>query len=106
MADPNAGGPCLSLFCQGGKSFRIFTEVHFHAKDVLIRVHVTLNAKEARVVRVGEAEFEVKVDERAIEGRANKRLLAILSEHFRVPKSRISIVSGAKSRDKLLEVMF
>lgn len=71
---------------------------------MLIKVHVTLNAKEARVVRVGEAEFEVKVDERAVEGRANKRLLAILSEHFRVPKSKIHIVRGAKSRDKILEV--
>jgi uncharacterized protein len=71
---------------------------------VLIRVRVTPNAKEARVVKVGEADFEVKVDAMAVGGRANKRLIEILSEHLRIPKSRISIVGGARSRDKLLEV--
>ena len=69
-----------------------------------IRVRVTPNAREAGVVKVGEEDFEVKVDERAIDGRANKRLLEILSEHFSVPKSRISIVRGTKSRDKVVEV--
>jgi len=66
---------------------------------------VTPNAKEATVVKVGEADFEVRVDEPAVGGRANKRLLEILSEHFRVPKSRISVVRGARSRDKVLEVV-
>ena len=72
---------------------------------MLVKVRVTPNSKEARVVKVGEAEFEVKVDERAIDGRANRRLLEILSEHFSVPKSRISIVRGARSRDKILEIV-
>jgi uncharacterized protein len=71
---------------------------------MLILVHVTPNAREPRIMKVGEASFEVKVDEKAIEGRANTRLIEILSEHFRVPKSRIAIVRGAKSRDKVLEV--
>jgi hypothetical protein len=56
------------------------------------------------VVRVAEASFEVKVDARAEDGRANKRLLEILSEHLEIPKSRISLVKGARSRDKVLEV--
>lgn len=72
---------------------------------MLIRVHVTPNAREARVTRVDETSFEVKVDEKATGGRANKRLVEILSEHFDVPKSRISIVSGTKSRDKVLDVV-
>lgn len=68
-------------------------------------MHVTANAKEVRVIKVSEAEFEVKVDEKAVDGRANKRLIEILSEHFGVPKSRILIIYGAKSRDKILEVI-
>lgn len=71
---------------------------------MLIRVHVTSNSKEARVTKVGEASFDVKVDEKAMGGRANRRLVEILSEHFKVPRSRISIVRGAKSRDKMVEV--
>ena len=79
-----------------------------HADDgrrgMLIRVHVTSNAKEARVVKVGDDSFEVRVDERAVNGRANKRLLEILSSHFVVPKSRIFITKGMKSRVKIVQV--
>jgi len=70
-----------------------------------VQVHVTPNAREARVTKVGESSFEVRVDEKAMGGRANKRLVEMLSEYFGVPKSRILILSGAKSRDKVLEVV-
>ena len=49
-----------------------------------IKVHVTPNAKEARVSKVSEGVYEVKIDERATEGRANKKLLEIMSEYLRV----------------------
>jgi uncharacterized protein YggU (UPF0235/DUF167 family) len=49
--------------------------------------------------------FEVRVDERAVAGRANKRLLEILAEHFKVQKSRISIVRGTRSRNKIVQVI-
>ena len=61
---------------------------------------MTPNATEASVVRVSEDYFEVIVDERAVGGRANKRLVEILAEHFKVQKSRITIVRGTKSRNK------
>ncbi len=72
---------------------------------MLIRVYVTPNAREARVVKVSEDYFEVRVNERAVGGRANKRLLEILSEHFKVPKSRIIIVKGTRTRDKTVQVL-
>jgi len=72
---------------------------------MLIRVYVTPNAREAYVVKVSEDYFEVRVDERAAGGRANKRLLEILAEHFKVQKSRISIVKGTKSRNKIVQVI-
>ena len=70
---------------------------------MLIRVYVTPNAREARVVKVSEDYFEVRVDEMAVGGRANKRLLEILAEHFKVQKSRISILKG--TRNKLVQVI-
>jgi len=72
---------------------------------MLIRVHVTPNAKQARVVKVSEDYFEVWVDEKAIAGRANKRLLEILSEHFNIPKSRITIIRGTRTRNKTIQVI-
>ncbi len=72
---------------------------------MLIKVRVTSGAKEARVTRTSETSFEVRVDEKAIGGRANKRLLEILSEHFGVPRSKITILRGAKSRDKMVSII-
>ena len=72
---------------------------------MLIRVYVTPNAREARVVKVSNDYFEVRVDEMAVGGRANKRLLEILAEHFKVQKSRISILKGTKTRNKLVQVI-
>ena len=66
---------------------------------------MTPNSREARVVRVSEDYFEVRVDEKAVGGRANKRLLEVLAEHFKVPKSRISILRGTKSRNKIVQVI-
>ena len=47
---------------------------------------------------VSEEYFEVRVDERAVGGRANKRLLEILAEHFDNPKSKICILKGTKNK--------
>ena len=69
-----------------------------------IRVRVTPNAKKPLVTRIADGSFEAKVDERAEGGKANKRLLEILSEHLGVPKSSLRILRGARSREKLIEV--
>ena len=73
---------------------------------MLFMVRVIPNAKEARLTITGETTIEVRVDEQATGGRANKRLCEILSEHFDIPKSRITIVKGEKSRDKIVEIIF
>jgi len=70
-----------------------------------ISVRVTSNAREPRLTKIGETSFEARVDERAVGGRANKRLLEILSKHFDVPKSRIMIVGGLRSRDKVIQII-
>jgi uncharacterized protein len=71
---------------------------------MIIEVYVTPNAKQSRVVKVSDDYFEVWVDERTIAGRANKRLLEILAEHFNVPKSRITVLKGTKTRNKTILV--
>lgn len=38
------------------------------------------------------------------ENRANQELIEIISEYFNVPKTKISIVLGLRSREKILEI--
>lgn len=70
---------------------------------MIIHVRVKINATKADITKVDESTYEVKVDEKAIDGRANRRLIEILSKHFAVSKSRIIIINGSKSRDKIVD---
>lgn len=51
-----------------------------------------------------ESEFRVAVREPAQDGKANRALIELLSDHFRIAKSAIKIVRGLHSRHKLIEV--
>jgi hypothetical protein len=44
------------------------------------------------------------VDAPALEGKANKRLIEIIAEHFNVSKSSIKILKGFKNRNKIIEI--
>lgn len=46
----------------------------------------------------------VKVKAPATEGKANKELIAFLSETFKIPKSKIEITKGEKSPFKTVEI--
>lgn len=52
----------------------------------------------------GEEVLQVRVTAPPVDGKANKALIALLSKEFRVPKSRIEIVQGETSRDKVVEL--
>ena len=69
---------------------------------MIINVSVTPNSKKPSVSKIDEENYEVKVDERAEGGKANARLIEILSEYFGVRKSSVSIIKGNKSRDKIV----
>lgn len=72
---------------------------------MLISVTVTPNSKRPIVEKTGPESYRVRVDEKAVGGRANARLLDIMAEHLGVRKSQISIVKGAKARVKLILVV-
>lgn len=71
---------------------------------MLVKVRVTPNAKEVKVTKTAEDSLEVRVDEKAVDDRANKRLREILADHFNVSKSKITLVKGATSRNKIVEI--
>lgn len=50
--------------------------------------------------------YEVWVKEKPEKGRANMKVLELLSKHFSVSKSKVRIVRGKKSNKKLIEIDF
>lgn len=68
-----------------------------------ITVRVKPNAKRERVEKVGECDFLVRVRAPARGGRANARLVELLSGYLSLPKTSISIIRGHASKIKIIE---
>lgn len=68
-----------------------------------IEVKVKVRQKNESVKPGGE---QLIVCVRAVptDGKANKRVIELVAKHLRVPKSRLSIVSGLKSRIKTINI--
>ncbi len=69
-----------------------------------ITVKVIPNAAKNEVIKESDTVFKVKVNAPAREGRANKKLIEVLSKHFRVSKSSVIISRGTSSRNKIIEI--
>ena len=68
-----------------------------------IQVKVKPNSKTDEVSREGDS-FIVKVKEPPKEGKANQAVIKLLAEHFSVPQNQVKILSGFRSRNKVIEV--
>lgn len=69
-----------------------------------IAARIKPNSKVEKVSVVGEREFVLAVKAPAKEGRANTAAIELLSAYFDIPKSRISIIKGRTSRDKIINI--
>jgi len=69
-----------------------------------LKIAVTPNSKKLKVVKISESEYRIRIDAPAVEGEANKRLIEIMSEYFKVPKASVKILKGLKSKNKIVEI--
>lgn len=49
-------------------------------------------------------EISIGITSRPLKGEANREMLRKIADHFGVPSSRVRLVSGARSRRKVVEV--
>jgi uncharacterized protein (TIGR00251 family) len=67
-----------------------------------VRVHP--GARTSAVTGVHDGALKISLTTPPTDGRANDALIAFLDERLRIPRSRISLVSGATSRSKTLRI--
>ena len=58
-------------------------------------------AKQEKIERLDETHFKVSVKAPPDEGRANQAVLDALAEFLKVPKSRLELIRGHKSKQKV-----
>jgi len=68
-----------------------------------ITVKVTPNAPRERVEQFGEI-LKVYVNTPPEKGKANKAVIELLAKYFQVAKSRVFILRGVTSREKVIEI--
>ncbi len=71
---------------------------------MILRVKVKPSSKKELVRRLNKDTLEVKVSAPPEKGKANRRVLELIAEHFGIKKSSVRIVKGKTSREKLVEI--
>ena len=69
-----------------------------------IALHVQTRARRAEIVGIHNGALKIKVSAPPVDNAANSAVIEFCADQFDMPKSRIRIVSGAKSRDKILRI--
>ena len=67
-------------------------------------IKVKTHAKQEKVEKIDENNFLVNVKEPATENRANEAVVKVLANFFGVSKSRVEIIKGLKSKNKVISI--
>jgi uncharacterized protein (TIGR00251 family) len=71
---------------------------------VTLRVHAQPGARRTEVAGLHGESVKIRVAAPALEDRANEVLVDYVAQAFGVPRRAVSLVGGARSREKRLEV--
>ncbi len=71
---------------------------------VLLAVRVNPRASSAKIAGERGGRLLVQVTAPPVDGRANEAVCRILAKALRVARSRVSVVGGERSRDKLVRI--
>ncbi|HIO42311.1 MAG TPA: DUF167 domain-containing protein [Aquifex sp.] len=71
---------------------------------MLVKVKAKPRSKKEGVKKLAENYFEVRVNQPPEKGRANERIAELLAEYFDIPKSRVRLVRGETSKEKVFEI--
>ena len=70
-----------------------------------LKIKIISNAKENKVVgEMADGVLKIKINAPAVDNKANEALIKFLSKEFGRSKTKIKIVSGLTSRNKIIEV--
>jgi uncharacterized protein (TIGR00251 family) len=70
----------------------------------VIRVRVKPNSRTSRFTQSADGSWIAHVKAPAIEGRANRELVALIVQQFHCVKAAVSIKSGASGRVKIVRI--
>jgi len=71
---------------------------------VLINVKVQPRSRKRSIERIGLDEYKIRVLAPPAKGEANKEVIQIIASYFDIPPSRVSIIKGLASHNKVVVI--
>ena len=70
-----------------------------------IIVSVKPNARKDAIEKIDRGHYVIRLHAAPAEGKANSAFIKFLANHFDIPKSRITMISGFSSHKKIIEIV-
>ena len=74
------------------------------SESITVAVRVHPGASREDVALLADGSLDVRLRARPVEGQANARLIGLLAERLGLRKRDVAVVSGVRSRQKLLRI--
>jgi hypothetical protein len=71
---------------------------------VIFKVWISFKAKKNQLAGLWADALHIKVAALPVEGKANEACCSFLAQKLGVPKSSVKIISGVRSREKLIKI--
>ena len=71
---------------------------------MLIKVKAFPAAKEEKIIKKSETNFEIYIREKPVKGLANERIRAVLAAFLKLPENKVRLVKGYRQRNKIFSL--
>ena len=71
---------------------------------MLVKIRVFPKSKTNEIIEKSDDSFDVKVKARPENNEANRAVVGILADYFKIPAGKIRMVKGSKQRSKIFEI--
>jgi uncharacterized protein (TIGR00251 family) len=72
--------------------------------DIIIKVKIAPGSSKNKIDGIYNNALKISITAPPVEGKANKKCIAYLAKYFDIRKSKIEIVSGQTSKNKLIKI--
>ena len=72
--------------------------------NIIIKSKIVPNSSKDRIMGIHNNALKIAIAAPPVEGKANKKCISFLAKYFDIAKSKIEIISGINSKDKLIKI--
>jgi len=72
--------------------------------DIIIKFKIVPGSSKNKIIGAYNDALKITIAAPPVEGKANKKCIAYLAKYFNVAKSKIEIISGKTSKNKLIRI--